>query len=569
MGQATFDSSNFIRSPAVRLPYRLVQPLVERAIGWRRVRDVYEVAHAAGAGDVDSFVEAALDELGVSWSISEGDKAALAVDGPLVVVANHPFGGIDALSLFALMAALREGEWCCLANRFLAGIPELAPHCLLVDPRGQASANRRSMATALRQLKGGGALFLFPAARVSAWSDELGAVCDLPWGDHALRLAAAAGARLAVIHIDGQNSERFLKIPPEQILRRTFALVRELAEPPVEHVALKLAAVLDPREVARLLGGRDPGAKLRAVCYGGAERRAADVRPAPAPAAEAPIAVSIAGIGGVTPFLEEAGFELLRFRGDEEPELLEALGRAREITFRAAGQGTGKEIDVSPEDAHYQHVVVRDTASGDLVGAYRLGFTEQILAEHGPSGLYLDHIFKIDPALYEKMGSALELSRSFVMPAYQKDGRALALLWRGVGRTATAFGCRNLFGSVTISDAFQPASRAALVAHLAAEHADSPALCGLVKARVPFVPETRYHPLVNAAWRGEPVNALWPVVGGIERGARTPPPLVKYYISLGAKFLAFHVEADFGNAVYCLLRVDIEAMPKRYRQRFF
>ena len=155
------------------------------------------------------------------------------------------------------------------------------------------------------------------------------------------------------------------------------------------------------------------------------------------------------------------------------------------------------------------------------------------------------------------------------MPHFQKDGRALALLWRGLGKTATELGCKNMFGSVTISDAFQPASRAVLAEHLRQEHSDREEYRSLVRARVPFEPQSLYHPLINDAWKGEPATALWPVVGAIERGQRTPPPLIKYYLSLGAKFIDFHVEAAFGDALYCLLRVDIEAMPERYRRRFF
>ena len=278
--------------------------------------------------------------------------------------------------------------------------------------------------------------------------------------------------------------------------------------------------------------------------------------------------VSIAGQGKAKPFIEQGGFELLRFRGDEEPELLESLGRARAITFAAAGQGTGAEIDLSPEDSHYHHLVIREGETGELVGAYRLGLTEEIIAEHGVAGLYLDHVFEIDPEFYEKIGPAMELSRSFVMPHFQKDSRALALLWQGLGKTATEFGCRNLFGSVTISDAFQPASRAALAAHLWQEHADREEFRQLVSARVPFEPQTCYHALINEAWKGEPATALWPVVGAIERGQRTPPPLIKYYLSLGAKFIDFHVEATFGDALYCLLRMDLHAMPERYKKRF-
>ncbi len=570
MAEATFDTSSFIRSPWLRAPYRLVQPVVERRLGWDKVRAMYDHGHGRGQGEAGAFCAGALERGGVRWRIDGGDKSRLAeVEGPLVVAANHPFGGIDALALFALIAELRGVRWSCISNRFLQGIPELEPHCLLVDPKAHASANRKTLAEVLRRLKAGEAFTLFPAARVSARCEALGgAVCDLPWSDHAARVAAASGAHLAVLHFSGQNSERFLSIDPKQVLRRTFALVRELAHPPVDEIEVSLSALLSPAEVSRLAATDNPGERLRAICYAGAERRPTAQARAVAGERQPVRRVGIGGVGKAKVLLERGGFELLRFRGDAEPELLEALGRAREITFVAAGQGTGKEIDLSPEDLHYHHLVIRDTATGELVGAYRMGLTEPILKEFGPAGLYLDHVFAIDPEFYKQIGPAMELSRSFVMPHFQKDGAALGLLWKGLGATASEFGVRNLFGSVTISDAFQPASRAVLATQLEREHADAADLRALVRARAPFAPKTRYHPLVAEAWRGEPATALWKVVEDIEGGLRPPPPLIKYYLSLGARFLAFHVEADFNDALYCLLRVDLEAMPARYRARF-
>ena len=54
----------------------------------------------------------------------------------------------------------------------------------------------------------------------------------------------------------------------------------------------------------------------------------------------------------------------------------------------------------------------------------------------------------------------------------------------------------------------------------------------------------------------------------LEEGRRGIPPLMRYYCGLGAKFLAYHVEASFADALYCLLRVDLHAMPPAYRRRF-
>ena len=162
----------------------------------------------------------------------------------------------------------------------------------------------------------------------------------------------------------------------------------------------------------------------------------------------------------------------------------------------------------------------------------------------------------------------MELSRSFVLPDYQKDNRVLPLLWQGLSATSTRYQTDTLFGSVTVSNAHHPATRALLVEYLKNNYGDDPETIHLIGAREPFIPQTRYHPLVAEAYEGEGLNALKPLIEEIEGGELSIPPLMRYYCQLGAKFISYHVEADFGDALYCLLRVHLPSVPKAYQRRF-
>ena len=74
--------------------------------------------------------------------------------------------------------------------------------------------------------------------------------------------------------------------------------------------------------------------------------------------------------------------------------------------------------------------------------------------------------------------------------------------------------------------------------------------------------------MVADAWSGMGLNRLNGVIQELEGGQRDIPPLIRYYASLGAKFLSFQVEESFNDAIYCLLRVDLQALPHRYKKRF-
>ncbi|MEZ7956175.1 MAG: GNAT family N-acyltransferase [Rubritalea sp.] len=262
------------------------------------------------------------------------------------------------------------------------------------------------------------------------------------------------------------------------------------------------------------------------------------------------------------------------FKGREAPAVMRLIGLARAVTFAAIGAGSGKDLDITDEDDYYDHLLLWDKVEERMVGAYRIGFTEEILKTHGADGLYLNHIFEMKPGFYDQMASpnegqgAMELSRSFVLPSYQKNPQMLDALWKGIGLAAIARDCYVLYGSVTISASFTPLSQAILVDMLDRYYSADSKLRKSVRAKVPFTAKTNHHGLVVDAWPAQGLNKLNGLIQELEGDHRSIPPLIRYYVSLGAKFLSFQVEESFNNAIYCLLRVDLKALPRRYRKRF-
>ena len=106
----------------------------------------------------------------------------------------------------------------------------------------------------------------------------------------------------------------------------------------------------------------------------------------------------------------------------------------RELTFRAAGEGSGKASDIDLFDSWYLHLFVWDAQAGSIVGAYRMGLADEILASHGKHGLYTQSLFKYGSRVLRTMNPSIELGRSFVRAEYQRGFAPLMLLWRGIGR---------------------------------------------------------------------------------------------------------------------------------------
>lgn len=251
------------------------------------------------------------------------------------------------------------------------------------------------------------------------------------------------------------------------------------------------------------------------------------------------------------------------------PHLMHEIGRLREITFRKVGEGTGKALDVDVFDAYYDHLFVWHKTNQELVGAYRIGRADDIVRGFGKKGLYTHTLFKFKKGFLETLGSALEMGRSFVRPQYQRTPSALFLLWKGIGQ----FLLRNpqykvLFGPVSISNAYQELSKQLMVGFLQ-EKNKSLELSRFVKARTPFQSRSTkpwYSITPDALFRN--LEELSMFISTIESDHKGVPVLLKQYLKLGAKVVAFNVDENFCNSLDGLIVVDLQDTESRLLARF-
>jgi putative hemolysin len=246
------------------------------------------------------------------------------------------------------------------------------------------------------------------------------------------------------------------------------------------------------------------------------------------------------------------------------PAVLPEIGRLREVTFRLVGEGTGLARDLDRFDETYHHLFVWDRTAQEVVGAYRLGATDELSASIAGSagsatagecaGLYTSTLFEYDPTLLAQMGPALELGRSFVQPAYQRGFSPLMLLWKGISHfVVRAPRYRRLFGVVSISDRYDSTSRQLLIKFLQTTRFDAD-LGRLVRAKNP--PTQRWEPLEIGSRidRLEDVSAR---VRETEPDGKDIPVLLRQYLKLNAKLLGFTIDPAFGNVLDGLVVVDL------------
>jgi putative hemolysin len=251
---------------------------------------------------------------------------------------------------------------------------------------------------------------------------------------------------------------------------------------------------------------------------------------------------------------------------------MQELGRLREITFRAAGEGTGKSRDLDRFDRNYSHILLWNKSKQELVGAYRAGNTAEILAQQGVNGLYTSTLFRYNPQFFEKLGPALELGRSFVRPEYQRQYAPLLLLWKAIARLlAIQPEIAVVFGPVSISNDYSKASREMIYRFFKAR-VRKDELAGLITPRKPFRPvglrpwdcRAMCHALRDVEDLSQPIT-------DVESDGKGLPILLRQYAKIGGKLLGFNVDRKFSNVLDGLMVVDLRktepAMLERYMGR--
>jgi putative hemolysin len=551
-----------------------VSGALERVLLFDQLNDLY--GRALHLEDSRAFHEKLLEELGVHYEVSPSDLARIPKDGPVVVTANHPFGAVEGIILAAVLRSVRP-DVKVMANFLLGGIPELRDLFILVDPFARQTstyANVRGLREALTWLKQGGMLAAFPAGEVSHIDLPSRTVTDPKWNDSIARIIRSTGARALPVYFSGANGLAFQVLGLVHPRLRTALLPHEFLNKRDKTIGLRIGSPIAFDRLAAFKPGRELIQYLRHRTYALATSNApgneplqlrwpyslrkttqAPIAPAiPGPMLTAeieslPSAQRLVAIGELAAYYARAG---------QIPLTLQEIGRLRENTFRAVGEGTGRSRDLDEFDSSYIHLFLWNPSAAELVGAYRLGPTDEIMPASGLQGLYTSTLFKFAPGFQEQISCALEMGRSFVRPEYQRSLGALPLLWRGIANfVAKNPRYRVLFGAVSISDRYQPLSQQLMVSFLRSHYGLS-SLSGTVKPRTPFRPsKDRALPRQTLELIGDNLDELCTIISDIESNCTGIPILIKHYLKLGGKVLGFNVDPSFSNVLDALVLVDL------------
>lgn len=526
------------------------------------------------------FINSVIDQLEFNYEVSDEDLKKVPTDKPFIVVANHPFGGIDALILTKIFLELRP-DFKAMGNFLLQKIDPIKDLILPVNPFEKSKDVKSSFAgikSALTHIENGNPLGIFPAGEVSSYQHDSGIIQDREWQQSILKFIKRAGVPIVPVYFQGTNSRFFHLLGQIHPVLRTAKLPSELFNKKNKTIQIRIGSPIPVKEQNEFTDISRFGRYLRARTYAlGTSLEAKKfyipsfypkikkAEPIAIPVEKELLIHEIERLIAKYPLFNNKNYKVFCAPSIEMPHVMQEIGRLREMTFREVGEGTNRSIDIDEYDFYYNQLVIWDEDENKIVGAYRIGKGKDILAQYGINGFYLSSLFKIRKSFAPYLNESMELGRSFIVKEYQRKPLPLFLLWKGL----LFFLLKNtdyryLIGPVSISNDFSTFSKSLIVDFVKKHHYNLD-LAKLIKPRKKFIVDESKgvdRELLTDAENGD-VSKLDKLIFDIESTYKFPI-LLKKYLQLNAKIIGFNIDPKFNDSLDGLLMLDIFDVPQSF-----
>ncbi len=529
--------------------------------------------------DLD-FLNSILEEFQIKFEIPEEDLKRLPKDGAYITISNHPLGGIDGILLLKLMLEQRP-DFKIIANFLLHRIAPLKPYVMPVNPfegRKDVKSSVGGFKSALLHLRDGHPLGIFPAGEVSTYKDNT-LIIDKPWEEAAMKLVKKAEVPIVPIYFHAKNSRLFYQLSnlsdtlrtaklPSELLTQKNRIIKVRIGNPIkvaaqkEHQTLEsftdflrkktymLAKTFEKKSLLSnipqtLKTPKEPKKIIREINSSLIEDEVASLRE------------------NDRRLLESKNYEVFLAPAQEMPSILKEIGRLREITFRAIGEGTNEATDIDKFDRYYYHMFLWDNTAKKMAGAYRMGLGSMIYEKYGIDGFYLQDLFRFEPELHKMMSESIEMGRAFIIKEYQQKPMPLFLLWKGIVHTTLRFPeHKYLIGGVSISNQFSNFSKSLMIEFMKSHYYD-PYIAQYIRPKKEFKVKLTDADKEFVFDESEAdLNKFDKLIEEVEPGSLRLPVLIKKYIKQNAKVIAFNVDPLFNNAIDGLMYIKIADLPE-------
>ena len=520
------------------------------------------------------FIAKCLEYLRVNYELEEQDLKRIPQIGPYIVISNHPLGAIDGLILLYLFKK-KNPDFKIFANFLLQKIKPLSSSVFAVNPfdnQKKAFSNITGIRNAMSHIKEGKSIGIFPSGEVATKKSKKNKMpIDKEWDPTIMKFIQHSKIPIVPIYFHAKNSRWFYLVSKINSILQTAKLPSEVFSQYRRKIIIRIGKKISIKDqeafsdinsytdflrsrtylLSKSFERKKRLFKKKSIMY---KSKKTIIDPIPVSLLLKEIKflrkknASLKTSGNYETFLSDA---------KDIPNILMEIGRLREITFRAVGEGTNKSFDIDNFDKSYLHLFIWDKHTKLIVGSYRLGIGECLFQQSGMKGFYINNLFVFDKDIQPMFKQTIEMGRAFITQEYQQQIKPLFLLWQGILKTIFLYpNHKFLIGNVSISNHFSNFSKSIMIDFMKSYYYD-PFLAQYIQPKKEFKvklnEEDRAFIFNNAK---ADLNKLGQFIEEIEPNNKLPI-FIKKYIKQNARVIGFNQDPRFNNAIDGLMYLKI------------
>jgi putative hemolysin len=538
---------------------------LERLLLLKKINSFIEIHNEKyGSEFIDEFFES----FDISYIISQRDREKIPSEGRVIIVANHPFGGLDGLILLKLLLSVRD-DVKIVVNDVLLNINNLKDLFLPFDlySNTKFKENYQNIAKAINEES---ALIIFPAGEVSRLT--LKGIRDSKWKKGMIYFADKFQAPVLPIFIKGRNSLLFYFVSLISRSISMFLLPYELMNKEKKTIELKIGNLISPKALSTKYFNADHLSRsLRKHLYKIAKNKPGIFETESTviqPVDKQKIKMQLNNSEFIGQTTDGKKIYLVNYSNGQD--VVREIARLREITFRKVGEGTGRSKDFDSYDKHYKHLILWDDDNLEIVGAYRFAFGQEVLNNIGVQGFYTSSLFDFSEDFVKIIPHSIELGRSFIQSKYW-NSMALDYLWQGIGKVLlNNTQIRYLFGPVSMSNNYSEEAKNLIVYFFSKWFSKND---NLVLPKNKFsLSDKKINELKELFNLNNYEQELRILKSQLKILGFSVPVLFKQYSDIchreGVNFVDFSTDPDFNNCIDAFIILDINFIKEAKKIRY-
>lgn len=552
----------------LKLPFIIKKPIFEiikRIIHENEINNFLQSKEKLSPFD---FIDAVLEYFNFSYKVSSNQIENIPPSGRVIIIANHPLGALDALSLIHLIQKVRS-DVRVVANDVLAQIDQLKPILLSIDAFG-LKTSKETIEQIYTSLDSEQAVIIFPAGEVSRARPA--GVKDTKWHKGFLKFALKKNTPILPIHIKAKNSTLFYTLSTLNKKLSATLLPHEMFNKKNKNLEFNIGEIIPFKSFKE--NNFDLGTKVKLFkkhLYNISKNKKAIFTTQrciahPEDRQELKEELRASKLLGQT----TDNKKIYLFEFHKGSSVMKEISRLREFTFRKVEEGTGKKRDSDEYDEYYKHIVLWDEEKLEIVGAYRIAESNFVKEYFGNDGFYSNTLFHFNQDFDKYLHNSIELGRSFVQPRYW-GSRALDYLWQGIG----AYLYQNphikyMFGPVSMSVSIPKNAQNLIIYYYQKYYGNRTEMLNPTQQFILSEHELKELQQIFIANNAkDDFLILKEQLGFYET---TIPTLYKQYTELcdegGISFMGFNVDKEFSNCVDSFILVEIDKIKEKKKSRY-